>query len=94
MASTTALGSFSKLRVLSSNSGDWSRNTTPFQSLEYKRDDDNKEGASYFICRDSGKEGRSLLKITRGDFKEQDYKNADLLAGLRMPALALLCLLC
>lgn len=80
MMASAASAHFSTIRVLSSTPRNWSLEAIPRQMLEC---DPNDERTSFFISKHPVK-GTKLLKTTKGDFKTQDYKNPDLLVGLRM----------
>lgn len=80
----SAASDFSMIRVLPSTSENHSLGAIPLQPLECDRND---ERTSFFISKDPVK-GTKLLVISKGDFEKQDYKNPDLLVGLRILSLA------
>lgn len=75
---------FPAIRVLPSTSSNYSLEAIPRQTLEYDR---NGERTSFFVFKDPVK-GVKQLETARGDFKKQNYKDPNLLLGLRMVSLA------
>lgn len=73
------------IRVLPFACRNKSLEAIPLQPLEYDRND---ERTSFFISKDPV-EGTKLLVISKGDFEKQNYKNPNLLVGLRILSLAL-----